>query len=694
MKRAAPAALRVAALRVAIVAALAASVAAATVARRGGPVAPQRQEATPAAAQSDVLLITLDTTRRDYLGCYGKTPSPTPALDALAAKSVVFDGAHTVAPLTLPAHATLLTGLYPASHGLHDNSLYRLPDAARTLAERLHDDGFATGAAVAAFVLDPVFGLAQGFDGYSCPPRGVSTNRSLHFSELPASAMVDRALADLARLGRAGPRPPWFYWLHLYDAHAPYAPKQKPEVTPAVAVQRDAVLRALYEAELREMDAEIGRLLAELSKRGALERATIVVTADHGEALGDGGEETHGQFLRDSTMRIPLLWREPGLAPGRVAAPVSLADVAPTLLARVAAKAAVGGDEGDAGGGEFDGIDLSPWLAERALAAPDRVLPLESWYLWLNFGFAPFEGVAAGPLKYVRSAREELYDRDADPQEQQNLFAPGEPRAAQLRRRLDALQEQANALARAAPALSEADRAALAALGYAQGGSNAGRPDGDWSTLPDGHAKRDVLAAFDALSGLIDRADWDGALALLREWTAREPGVVLFHEQLGMLLINVDARNAAEAVTELERTLQLDPRRGRVWFALARAHEALGDDARRRKEDARERGRGREAKRAGEEEHERMAKAQQAARECLRLEPNYPDALTWLGRLLALEAERAYAIDDRAAARSLYTEVVDLIDRFFASVGPDGAADPGATAMRERAKARLATLPR
>lgn len=669
---------------------------AALAATRIEPAAAQAQDApaAPAAGSTrpDVLLITLDTVRRDFLGCYGRTPSPTPTLDRIAADAVVFDDAHTVAPLTLPAHASLLTGLYPTSHGIHDNSLYTLADGTTTLAEQLKGAGYATGAAVAAFVLDPVFGLAQGFDRYRAPPRGVSSNRSLHFTELPAAKMVDLAIADLAQLARAGERPPFFYWLHLYDCHAPYEPAQKPEISGSAALQRSAVLKALYEQELRETDAQLGRLLAELARHGALRRTIVVVTADHGEALGDGREETHGQFLHDPVMRVPLLWREPGRAPGRASVPASLIDVAPTLLARTGIASDLAAADKSGAPPACDGIDLTPWLEQHDAPSPDRVLALESWYVWLNFGFAPFEGCAAGPLKYVRSAREELFDRAADPGETDNLFTPGEPRATALRRRLDALHEQAQAASRVAPALSEADRAALAKLGYAQGGSNAGRPEVDWATLPDAYAKAEVLAAFDELSARVDAADWNGALAHLRTWTKREPQCVLFHEQLGMLLINLSPQNAAEAASELQKALELDPRRARVWFALARVFEAQAQEARGRKEAARAAQRGRDAKRAAEEEKALTSRSVDACRECLRLEANYPDALMFLCRQRMLEAEKAFATGDRPAARPIYEEVLALLERFFESVGTAGAEDAAAGAAVELARRRLAEI--
>ncbi len=677
-------------MRSALPIALFATVVAATLAARAAPRGAQATPPEPASAapskmprKPDVLLITLDTTRRDYLGCYGRSPSPTPVLDEFARSAVIFDDALTVAPLTLPAHASLMTGLHPFSHGIHDNSLYRLPEAAHTLAEILHEAGYATGAAIASFVLDPVFGLAQGFDRYQAPPRGVSSSRSLHFTELPASTQIDRALADLSQLGRPGERPPFFYWLHLFDVHAPYTPKQAPQFTSAQALERKGALKVLYEAELHEMDHELARFFGAWQHNGGFENSIVVVCADHGEGLSDGPEETHGYFVHDSTMRVPLIWREPGLAPARVATPVSLVDVAPTLLARAGI---------DASAESFDGLDLSPWLVQPEQPAPDRVLPFESWYVWLNFGFAPFEGATNGALKYVRSAREQLHDRVADPLEQNDLFSPDDARAIGLRRRLAAAQAAAQPLSRANPALSEADRAALAALGYAQGGTTAELPSVDWSTLPDAYTKQAAITGFDALSGALERSDWNGALALLRELVAREPTSAIFHEQLGMMLINLGPQNADDAIQQLQRAIELDPRRSRVWFALARAFEAKATAARVRKDDARQRSRGREAKQAGEEERAYLAKSQHAARESLRLEPNYPDALLFLGRMMMLDAEKAWAAGDRATARPLYAEVAALSDRFFVSVGGEGPDTVPAAAVRDHARKRLAEI--
>ena len=644
------------------------------------PAAAAQEPRESAPARESVLLVTLDTTRRDYMGFLGRRPSPTPALDALAARSVVFTDAVTTAPLTLPAHASLHTGAWPATLGVHDNSLYRVPAAARTLAEILREQGYATGAAVAAFVLDPIFGLDQGFERYSAPPRRVSSARSLQFPELRAAEMVDRALEDLAGLA---PRAPLFYWLHLFDPHNPYDPPAPPALSPLHALDPAAVTRTLYEAEIAGMDAQLGRLFGELERRGLLDRMVVVVASDHGEGLGEGLEATHGHFLFDPTVRVPLLLFDPRRAAARVDVPVSLVDVVPTLLARLGI---------DAAGERFDGIDLSPWIADPDRPHPDRVLALESWYVWLHYGWAPFEGCTSGPLKYVRSQREELFDRAADPSERTNLFAPDDPRALGLRGRLARLRAETAALSRESPGLSEADRGALRALGYATGGAGAELPLGDWSVLPDGYARLDVIRGFDEVAAAVEERAIGRAIELLRGLVAREPGSAIFHEQLGYLLVNVGGAGLAEAERELRRALELDPRCARAWFALARCALARRDAARLQARTARGKGDLPGARAAAKDEHEAAEEAGRSLRECLRLEPDYPEGLVELGKLLLEEAERAARQEQRERARALYAETEEIATRLLATVPEDAPEARDAESVRRLARARREAL--
>ncbi|MBM4015732.1 MAG: sulfatase, partial [Planctomycetes bacterium] len=515
------------------------------------------QETAPAAPppriRRDVLVLTLDTTRRDYLGCYGREPSRTLVLDYLAARSVVFADAITTVPVTLPAHASLFTGLYPTTHGVRYNSGFRLPDEARTLAEMLRDAGYATRAEVAAFVLDPLFGLAQGFDRYRAPPRELSKpGQPAKEGELPAATIVDRVLQDVDELVPGGGPPdgvrkPFFVWAHFYDPHLPYAPKRPPQLTPEQAADPVVLQKALYEQELAELDTELGRLFRGLADKKVMDQLVVVIAADHGESLGDSIEQAHGFFLFDTTVKVPLILRHPALPPQQVDLPVSLIDVAPTLLTTLGI---------DHGAETFDGIDLVPWLADPGLAPPERALQIETLYAWLNFGWAPQFGCCQGPLKYLRSTREELYDRAADPTESVNLFVPGEARAQGLARRVADHLAQARPLARATATLSEAEKRQLEALGYATGGGTGVELPDDWTQLPDPYLK---IAAYEQMNAALAAAAQQGVeatLVALRAAIAADPASAPLHEQLGLFALAGGPTHVAEAAGAFDAALK------------------------------------------------------------------------------------------------------------------------------------------
>ncbi|HZN53925.1 MAG TPA: sulfatase, partial [Candidatus Polarisedimenticolaceae bacterium] len=346
----------------------------------------------------DLVLITLDTVRADRLGCYGHKGGLTPNVDRLAARSVLFEDASAAVPITLPSHATLFTGRYPTSTGVRNNGTFVLPEGETTLAERLRERGWKTGAVVAAYPLQSRYGLAQGFDIYDEElPRTFSRGQPLpvHFNERDARAVTDRALEVWKRL--AGGRR--FLWVHYFDAHAPYAAPD-----PFGAAHREAP----YEGEIAFVDAELGRLLAAIAHDAP--DAWIVVTADHGEGLGEHGEKTHGVFLYESTLRVPLVIRAPGRWPEgrRVTAPVTLADVVPTLLSLAGMPAATG----------LDGENLAPLLEG---ATPGRDVYAESYLPLLEFRFSPLTMIRDGALKYIDAPVPELYDVRADPAESRNL---------------------------------------------------------------------------------------------------------------------------------------------------------------------------------------------------------------------------------------------------------------------------------
>ncbi|MGH9464339.1 MAG: sulfatase, partial [Thermoanaerobaculia bacterium] len=325
------------------------------------------------AREGNLLLVTLDTVRADRLGAYGYAPATTPNLDRLAAEGVRFAQAQAAAPLTLPSHATILTGQLPPGHGLRQNGAPVAGPGLATLAGHLAAAGYRTGAFVGSFVLDHRFGLSQGFDVYDDEvERDVSMTAGLE-AERPGGEVVDRALAWLAEDdGR-----PFFAWVHLYDAHAPYAP---PEPFAAAHPGRP------YDGEIAAVDAEVGRLLEQLQTQRLTEQTVFAVASDHGEALGEHGEPTHGVLLYEGSLRVPLILSASGILPAGwvVEEPVGLVDLAPTLATLV-------GHPWSAGG---DGRDLSTAL--RARNEPPRAdLYAETEYPTL-FGWSGLAALRRG----------------------------------------------------------------------------------------------------------------------------------------------------------------------------------------------------------------------------------------------------------------------------------------------------------
>jgi len=391
-----------------------------------------------------VVLVTIDTLRADHVGCYGHRTSHTPTLDSLAAGGVRFARAFSPVPITLPAHVSLMTGLDPPRHGVRHNSTFQLGDAVPTLAERLRGEGFATAAFVGAVVLDRQYGLSRGFDVYDdeMAPRRASGEHG--FAERTADSVVDAVLAWLEQAPDS-----FFLWVHVYDPHANYDPP---------AGFRAAFPTHPYLAEIAFVDAQLGRLFAEVGARFDPGETLLAVTSDHGEALGQHGEVTHSMGVYDATQRVPLLLAGAGLPAGRVVEPaVSLVDLAPTILSIAGASALA----------ETDGNDLLPRIAGDAASAPAY---LETLAPQLDFGWSPLLGLVDGRHKYIRAPRPELYDLVEDPGELRDLAAERPELVAELDRALETrLARGAVAAERLEPGAS--DRARLEALGYVVAGS-------------------------------------------------------------------------------------------------------------------------------------------------------------------------------------------------------------------------------
>jgi len=607
-----------------------------------------------AAGPRSVLLVTLDTARRDAFGFMGASPSPSPNLDALAGGALVFEDAYTTAPLTLPAHASLLTGLYPATHGLRDNGAGRLPGAAATLAETLSGAGWRARAAVSAFVLDACFGLDRGFESYQAPPRRPSAIE-INVVQLRADAMLERALADMEVL--LSGEEPFFYWLHLYDPHAPYdAPG-----TSDAATRAGMDLRELYDAEIRHADQQLGRLFELLERRGRWEELVVVFTSDHGEGLEDGHERTHGFFVFDETMRIPLVFKHPDLMPGRFAGPVSLVDVAPTVLASLGLALE---------GGRFDGIDLGPYLRGEETLDGERLLLMESYQPYVGHGWAPFQAGVQGERKYVRSRRRELFDRSVDPREDSNLWRADDAAARRLAEAADArFRELGGRLEAGELTLGAAEQRALADLGYV--GAGEGLDAGvelDFESLPDPHAKYPLYERMLAVSQQIAAGEIDAALGELRSLSGLEPENPALLERLGELLLYQGDSSLAEAEVCYTRVLELRPGRIQSVLGLANVELLRAARLRERMQEELEAGREAEARSIADQWRPLARRAADGLRSVLEREANHPTALHNLSSLFVSLSEDASMRKQGAEARRLLQEARRLVLRLMAEL--------------------------
>jgi arylsulfatase A-like enzyme/tetratricopeptide (TPR) repeat protein len=529
----------------------------------------------PAPEQPDrILLVTIDTLRADRLGCYGARGAHTPTIDGLARDGVRFETVISPAPLTLPSHATILTGLDPDQHGVRHNSLFQLRPGIPLLSERMRETGRATAAFVGAFVLDGRFGLARGFDVYDDEMGSRRSGRSVvGFAERRASDVVD---SFLAWLEQAPDR--FFAWVHVYDPHADYDPPAGFSL---------GFAGRLYDGEIAYVDAQLARLLERLDARFPRAGTLVVVTADHGEALGEHGESTHSYSLYDATQRVPLILAGPGFRGGRAVGGVArLADVAPTLAAAV--------------GAELPGATGR----DLAKALPDTRAYAETVATHLDHGWSALFSARDARWRYVHAPEPELYDLASDPRERRNVVAEQAAVASDFASWIERRRAAARPIA-IAGALSGDERERLQALGYVAG---AGGPSADDLSGPDPKQRRAVLAAFDRANFLADRGRWAeghaqlapfeetglsfltirGTFAVragLLEEAARDLGAALARspgnpEVLRLLgLVEEGRRSWAAARLHYESALRSDPADGAALAGLGRIAEAEGDRA-------------------------------------------------------------------------------------------------------------------
>jgi arylsulfatase A-like enzyme/Flp pilus assembly protein TadD len=499
-----------------------------------------------------IILVSIDTVRADHLPVYGYDKPTAPAIGELAKDAVLFEAAYAHYPLTLPSHVSLLTGLLPPRNGVRDNVGYTL-DAAQhpTLAALLAARGYATGGFVASYVLRPETGIAAGFGSYDAP-AGPKRGAPMDSAQRSAAATLAPALAWVEAHRDA----PFFLFLHFYEPHGPYTP-------PEPYASRFALP---YDGEIATADAALGQLIAALRRLDLYDRAVVALVSDHGEGLGEHGEEGHGVFLYRSTLHVPVLLKQPRArgAGGRIAAPVGLVDLAPTLLRFAGAPLPAA----------LDGVDLG-----RAIdgEAPARSLYAETYYPRLHFGWSDLEALIESRWYFVRAPRPELYDIAADPRQEHDVLAQNRREFARMERAVESLS------ASLAPpsAVDQATEQGLQALGYLTGAAApaAERPD-----------PKERIAV---LSG-IERGLWnmlaghdDGAVAAFRDVLKKDPGMAEIWSFLAQALERQGDEDGAVAAWEQALRLGHDPNvaghlaqryllRGEVEKARALA-ESLGE---------------------------------------------------------------------------------------------------------------------
>ena len=541
---------------------------------------------TPAKPALNVVLITIDTLRADHLGCYGYKQVKTPNIDGLAADGVRFENAFAVVPVTLPSHSSMLTGTYPMLSGMHDFSGNKLSPLQPTLASVLKQAGYQTGAVIGAAVLDSRFGLNQGFDSYYDHfDFSRLDEANLDSMERPGNVVADVALDWLEKDWLAkNSQKKFFLWMHLYDPHFPYHPPEP--YSHEYAAQP-------YDGEIAFADEQVGRLLRFLKEKGIYKNTVIVLCGDHGESLGEHGEKTHGFFIYNATMHVPLIIRLPenrlreNAAARVVANSVSLVDLMPTVLGAVGLEIA----------SQVQGRSLLPELRDTSTERDrnagtdrDRVLYGETFLPRIHFNWSELRGSENTKYHFIDAPRPELYDLAKDPGEVHNLFSEKKAVAGEMRAKLVGMirdYSPGKELAEKTgldPALMER----LKALGYAgfSGGSAPTSNDrtGDDPTissrrLPD---PKDRVATYELISDAIadsQHGRYQESIEKLKSVVKTEPNSVPAHYLQGLDFYHL--KMFPEAVDELQKSVQLSPDYALAFFNLgmAQAHAGQMDAA-------------------------------------------------------------------------------------------------------------------
>ncbi|HYO74889.1 MAG TPA: sulfatase-like hydrolase/transferase [Thermoanaerobaculia bacterium] len=438
-------------------------------------------------ASAPVIVISIDTLRADHLPAWGYEGVKTPNIDSLRADGVMFRNAYSQVPLTLPSHASIFTGLLPAAHGVRDNIGYRLTGGRATLPQTLKQNGYATGAAVSAYVLRGNTGIGELFDWYD-DGIAFTPGADLGSVQRPGASTVAAATSWIGKQGSS----PFFFFLHLFEPHTPYEP---PEPYRSAATLP-------YDGEIAHVDSILGTFIEELRRTGIYDRAVIVLLSDHGEGLGDHGEKEHGIFVYREAIHVPLIVKLPkNTSAGSVVdAPVGLIDVFPTVLSLLGVKQPA--------------VDGAPLLGRDAKDVPDRRIFSESLYARLHFGWSDVRSLISDQYHYIDAPRAELYSVAEDVREERNLLAEERRVAASFRNQIAQFDKRMTAPS----AASREEAAKLAALGYISApAADAG------ANLPDAKDHVHQLAEYEVANAAFARGDAQSAIDAFKRLLAANP---------------------------------------------------------------------------------------------------------------------------------------------------------------------------
>lgn len=536
----------------------------------------------------NVVLITIDTIRADHVGAYGDRRAATPNIDALAKQGVRFEQAISPVPLTLPAHASILSSTLPLHHGVRNNGGNPFPANRETLAGLFRQNRYRTAAFVGAFVLDHRFGLDRGFDVYDdAIPRNPAATSQFD-AERRGGEVVDRALGWLQQKDNR----PFFAWIHLYDAHAPYEPPEP---------YRSRFSQRLYDGEIAYVDEQIGRIVAEVRREGAERQTIIALVGDHGEALGEHGELTHGLLLYEPTLRVPLIITAPGLIPPSVIHhPTSTVDLATTLSALAGCRFP---------DGNRDGRDLSTAL--RKASEPPVSTPYSETEYPKTFGWSGLSAVRRGSDKLIASPDSELFDLAADPGETRNLLANRRRVYFDLQHILTSLQ--AGAVAFEPVAVDAETRAKLASLGYVAPTAGAAS---ELAHAADPKRMAPLFRKFEEANWSLNDGKPAAAIGALREIVAADPRNAVFRASLARALRQEG--KLREAIPIYREAVALSPEDPEAWYNLAVTLQEAG----------------------------LLKEASTAVREAIRRDPRRPEAHDALGIAYSEAGELVHARDE------------------------------------------------